>query len=76
VASTNTQTKFLYTIKPDFMEIPKIVEIDDKGWIHAINSEAIDPTPIEDYGDYLLADEPMDNAFEKWCKYCDKQGVV
>jgi len=56
----------LYTMA-DYMDKPLHVRVRDDGFVTEVNGEAIDPTPIEDYGDYLLADAPLDNAFFQWC---------
>lgn len=58
---------YLYTMV-DYMETAKEVKITDDGHIVWINGKAVEPIPIEDYGDYLLRDRKVDDAFGEWSK--------
>ena len=57
--------KYLYTFRNGEMRDHGLVEISDQGFL-------MDGTPIEDYGDYLLCDEPTKTPFEDWVNYGDK----
>lgn len=62
---------YLYTMR-DYMEIGLKVDINERGLITSINDEVIDPTPIEDYGDWYLSEHPINDAFDKWVEEMDK----
>jgi hypothetical protein len=51
--------KYLYTWRNGEMRDHGLVEISDQGFLS-------DGTPIEDYGDYLICDEPSETPFEDW----------
>jgi len=62
--------KCLYTMR-DYMEKPKHVQIDNNGIIHTVNGNRVE-TPIEDYGDYLLVEKPIKNAFDVWIELVER----
>lgn len=66
--------KYFYTIShkyPNGFKPHGIVDVTDDGWISG-GIFNLSPTPIEDYGDYILTDEPCDNPFNKWYNHLDK----
>ncbi len=57
--------RYMYTGK-DQMKTGKKVLINDEGMVVNVNGKDIDPTPLEDYGDYQLSKKPIKNALDKW----------
>ena len=61
--------KYLYSFKNDGSFFDHgLVEISDDGFLE-------DGTPIEDLGDYLLADEPCEDPFEEFLKLLERDGL-
>jgi len=56
---------FMYLMK-DRMRRGYKVEIDKDGYVMSIDDELIEPTPLEDYGNYYLSKKPTRNAYDIW----------
>ncbi len=56
---------FMYLMK-DHMRRGYKVEIDREGYVMSIDDEPIEPTPLEDYGNYYLSKTPTRNAYDIW----------
>ncbi len=56
---------WLYTMA-DYMDKPFRVRLNAEKEVVEIDGKSIEPTPIEDYGDYLLKDGPVEDAFTFW----------
>ncbi len=56
---------FMYLMK-DHMKKGYKVEIDREGYVMSIDDELIEPTPLEDYGNYYLSKKPTRNAYNIW----------
>ena len=57
---------YLYVFTNEGVVIDKgLVTLSADGWVLETD------TPIEDYGDYLLAPEPTTTPWEDWMKGCE-----
>lgn len=62
--------KYLYVFRGNGDYSERIVECLPDRWVKVISGgNEGELFPIEDFGDYILSDEKIDNPFEEWLKH-------